>query len=163
MTKDAPVPWSTALDPLVAYRTSSHPLASEISSRYDLQTINILKTKYGWPMDATDGLMKLGFRIVKLGLPEMFDDLKVLVATDEHLRPFINVHCAYELTRTGRIDNATAFVQSLTPEHCGECCERVLNIMAVSTFLITFYIVFNSKKMNVFLMTIIFIHDNFEY
>lgn len=93
-------------------------------------------------MDATDGLLKLSFRIVKLNLAEMFDDLRILTATDEQLRPMINVHCAYELTRTGRIDEATAFVQSLTAEHGLECGERVLHIMAVSVkvvFLLLFF------------------------
>lgn len=83
-------------------------------------------------MDATDGLLKLGYRIVKMDLPDMFEDIQVLVATDQNLRPFVNVHCAYELTRTGRIDTATAFVNSLSPEHALECCERALNIMSVS-------------------------------
>lgn len=96
-------------------------------------------------MDATDGLLKLSFRIVKLNLAEMFDDLRILTATDEQLRPMINVHCAYELTRTGRIDEATAFVQSLTAEHGLECGERVLHIMAVSVkvvFLLLFFFLF---------------------
>lgn len=85
-------------------------------------------------MDDTDGLLKLGVRIVKLSLPEMFDDLSVLVASDETLRTNINVHCTYELARTGRIDMATNLVHSLQPEHAVECCEQVMNILEVSSF-----------------------------
>lgn len=135
--KSATVPWSAVLNPLLKYRSSSHPLCAAICTEYDLQTIKILKVKYNWPAESNDSPMKLAFRIVKLNLDDMIDDIKLLTDTEVSQSSNINFYCAYELARKGNIEKAVNFIDSLTDaQQSKECCEKILNISSVSKCLI---------------------------
>lgn len=128
------MPWSKALDPLIAYSWSNHPLALEVHKEYDLQTIKIVKVKYGWPIDSNGDLFTLACRIVKLDLPELIDDIKVLVKTDTSICNAVNVYCSYELARKGNFEKAFQLVNSLDEKQREECCLSMLNIISVSAF-----------------------------
>lgn len=128
------MPWSKALDPLITYSSSNHPLALEVHKEYELQTIKIVKVKYGWSADSNGDLFTLASRIVKLDLPDLIDDIKVLVKTDTSICTAVNVYCSYELVRKGNFEKAFQLVNSLDEKQCEECCLYMLNILSVSFF-----------------------------
>lgn len=144
--KAAPVPWSAAVQPLVAYRTSGHPLAADIASQFELQAIKILKTKYGWPADAPDDPVKLACRICKLRLPEMFADIRAVhdMVPERVERCGILVTCVLQLIagsggsgkgggggveQEAGVDRAVEFVDQLREAEAASCCESVLDIL----------------------------------
>lgn len=127
----APVPWSKSLDPLVAYSSSNHPLAQEIYREFNLQTIKIMKVKYGWPADSNGHLFNLACRIVKMNLPDLINDIKVLCKTDSRNSSEINIYTCYELVRMGNVDKAIEFINSLEEEQCKKCCANIVDIASV--------------------------------
>lgn len=129
--KSAPVPWSNMLNPLLKFRLSTHPLAAEITTEYNLQAIKTIKLKYGWPADVNGQIMKLACRIVKLNLPEMNEDIQVLVKTDPKSSASINFYCAYQLACTGNLDVSIQFMDKLDDDKCTECLKEILSILLV--------------------------------
>lgn len=116
------------MDPLVAYSSANHPLAQQIFKEYNLQTIKIMKVKYGWPADSNGPLFTLACRIVKMNLPDLINDIKVLVKTDSRSSTEIIIYTCYELVRIGNVDKAIEFVNSLEEEQCKHCCANTVGI-----------------------------------
>ncbi|XP_037945657.1 uncharacterized protein LOC119678077 [Teleopsis dalmanni] len=100
----SPVPWPDAMAPLIKLRTSTHPLAFKINTEYEIQVIKIMKSKYGWPMDsATDiNLNLFMFRIVKMNLPDMLEDIRMLTKAAPSISVGANFNCCYQLVRTDK-------------------------------------------------------------
>lgn len=122
------MPWPDSVSPLVKLGNSSHPLAAEIQTQYDLQTIKILKAKYGWPLDSPDDHMKLVFRIIKLGHPEMINDINDLAKVCPEISSSANFYCCYELARKGQVNNAAQFLHNIDKKQRTECYDKITNI-----------------------------------
>jgi kinetochore-associated protein 1 len=131
--KSAPVPLSAVLNPLLKYGTVSHPLATQIFVEYKSQIIKIIKGKYGWPADYNlnynDDHMKLMFRIMKLNLPEMLDDIRTLIQTTSNIDDRANFYCVYELAKRGRVERAVQVLDSLDTATRVRCCEAAMTII----------------------------------
>lgn len=133
------MPWSSALHPLMKYGTSTHRLAAAIGAEYEMQTIKLLKLKYGWHGAAAEcnDLMMLARRILSVNMKsngddtELATDIRSLVQTERNRGPCIHFYCAYELARSGRIDRAISFLDTIDDEEqLRQCCSQILNIVA---------------------------------
>lgn len=74
--------------------------------------------------------MKLACRVVKLNLPELNDDIRVIVANNKILSGSIFFYCANELAKQN-LDKAESFLASLDGTELTECCEKMLNVVLV--------------------------------
>lgn len=130
--KSAPVPWPAQLQPLVAYRTSGHPLATDIGSQFELQSVKLLKIKYGWSADAPDNPVKLVSRMCKLQLPEMFADLRTvheMAPAAQQLN--VLVTSVLQMLRFGGADRAAEYVDQLADRSAGAVlCDVIIDIVA---------------------------------
>lgn len=124
----APVPWSNTLAPLLQLGTSSHPLAAEIYNEYESQSLKIMKIKYGWQVNSNGSILKLAFRIVKMNLPEMIDDLRYLVKVDSTQSFPINSYCIQTLLVQNRIDKCIEFMSQLSDSECQEVFDFIVQI-----------------------------------
>lgn len=133
--KSATVPWSKVLEPMLKLRMSSHPLATEIVNEYQMQKLKIMKIKYGWNPDAVcKNKFQFVARMVKTNGDDLFKDLKEFVEGDEALKRSSYFYCAHELARTGNIDRAIAFLDSLKEDNDFACCCN--QIVSITTKLI---------------------------
>lgn len=128
--KSATVPWSKVLEPILKFRMSSHPLATEIINEYQMQKLKIMKLKYGWNPDAIcKNKFQFVARMVKTNGEDLLKDVKEFVEGDAALKLSSYFYCAHELARTGNIDRAIAFLDSLKNEHdFTQCCNQIVSI-----------------------------------
>lgn len=128
--KSAPVPWNAVLAPLIKYRTSSHPIAQEINTEYEIQVIKILRIKYGWPPNSSDSNTRLIARILRVDLPEMIQDIKDLIRVVPEIQRPANFLICNELVTKGRIEEALKFFTELDDENRSVCNEIIINTFA---------------------------------
>lgn len=128
--KSANVPWSKVLEPILKLRLSSHPLATEIINEYQMQKLKIMKLKYGWNPDVVcKNKFQFVARMVKVNGDDLFKDLKEFVEGDAALKRSANFYCAHELARSGHIDRAIHFLDSLKDENdFTQCCNQIASI-----------------------------------
>lgn len=127
--KNASVPWSKSVDPLVKYRSSNHPLASEISYQCHLQKLKILKKKYGWKVDTPiERSVKFLRRMIKVNDNELIEDVNEFTEGNAELRLQAHFYCPYEMAHRGFVDRAIAYIERLNDEECQQCCQQMYNI-----------------------------------
>lgn len=100
--------------------TSSHPIASSILIEYKSQAIKMIKIKYGWPVDYFDfqpDRIQLVFRILKLNLPDMIDDVKTLIESSPDIANDAYIHLIHRLVELGKIEE---FFKLLTSIDCDQ-------------------------------------------
>lgn len=127
----ATVPWSKVLEPILKLRLSSHPLAAEIIDEYQMQKVKIMKMKYGWNPDVIcKNKLQFVARMVKMnGDDSLFQDLREFVEGEAALKRSGYFYCAHELARTGNIDRAIRFMDSLKNENdFTQCCNQIVSI-----------------------------------
>lgn len=131
--QNSPVPWPETVDPLIKLRYSTHPLALKINTEYEIQVIKIMKAKYNWPTDcASDMNLNLFmFRIVKMDLPDMLDDIRVLTKAAPEIATGANFNCCYQLVRRGKPDVASEFFKSLKADTNPKYAAEVTELFAV--------------------------------
>jgi kinetochore-associated protein 1 len=133
--KVSPVPWSTVVLPLAKLGTSSnHPLANLIFIEYKNQSIKIIKTKYGWPVDYFDlqqDRIKLALRIMKVNGVDMIADVVKLVDSSPDIAYDAYFFLIHNLVKSGRIDEFVDLVTSIEkkPESSHQLFEKTLNVM----------------------------------
>lgn len=128
--KSAPVPWNDVLAPLIKYRSSSHPIAQEINTEYEIQIIKILKIKYGWSLNGEDNNTRLVQRILRVDLPEMMTDIKDLLKVDPEIQTSANIYIINELVTKGRIEEALEYLSQLDDDHRSNCYEFTINVFS---------------------------------
>lgn len=129
--KSATVPWSKALETWSRkLRSSSHPLAADIINEYQMQKLKIIKLKYGWNPDVIcNNKFQFVARMVKRNDDDLFTDLKEFVEGNSALKRSAYFYCAHELARTGNIDRAIRFMDSLKNEKdFAQCCNQIVSI-----------------------------------
>ncbi|KAL5278300.1 KNTC1 family protein [Megaselia abdita] len=129
--KSAPVPWNDVLAPLIKYRTSSHPIAQEINTEYEIQVIKILRIKYGWAANTSDSNTRLIARILRVDLPEMMKDVKDLIRVVPEIQRSANFLICNELVTKGRIEEAIKFFTELDDENRSTCNDMIINIFSM--------------------------------
>lgn len=129
--KSAPVPWSNVLAPLIKYRTSSHPIAHEINTEYEIQVIKILRIKYGWAVNTSDCNTRLISRILRVDLPEMMQDIKDLIRVVPEIQRSANFLICNDLVTKGRIEEALKFFTELDDANRSICNEMIINTFAM--------------------------------
>lgn len=97
--REAPVPWSPVLMPLIKYSCLNHRLAQEIRSIYDQRIVKMIKLKYHWPQNAPDDYLMLICRILKEKTSEMWSDIKSLIKTIPKIEKMAYYCCLHELTK----------------------------------------------------------------
>ncbi|KAL7727908.1 hypothetical protein ACLKA6_019471 [Drosophila palustris] len=130
--QNAPVPWPETLAPLIKLRNSTHPLSVKINAEYEIQVIKIMKVKYGWPADsaADINLELFMMRIVKLNLPDMLKDIRILTKAAPEIATSANFNCCYQMARRGQIDMAYDFFKSLCGKNNSKQGSEVVDILA---------------------------------
>uniref|UniRef100_A0A1A9X1U5 Uncharacterized protein n=1 Tax=Glossina brevipalpis TaxID=37001 RepID=A0A1A9X1U5_9MUSC len=130
--QNSPVPWPDTVIPLIKFRYSTHPLASKINTEYELQVIKIMKAKYGWSTDSTTdiNLNLFVFRIVKMNLPDMLDDIRILIKSAPEVAISANFSCCYELVKSGKLDVAYEFFRSLDLNKTSTCVTEIVELFA---------------------------------
>ncbi|XP_060648155.1 uncharacterized protein LOC132785870 [Drosophila nasuta] len=130
--QNAPVPWPETLAPLIKLRNSTHPLSMKINAEYEIQVIKIMKVKYGWTADnASDINLELFMmRIVKLNLPDMLKDIRILTKAAPEISTSANFNCCYQMSRRGQIDMAYDFFKSLNDKTNAKQGNEVVDILA---------------------------------
>lgn len=129
--KSAPVPWNDVLAPLIKYRTTTHPIAQEINTEYEIQVIKILKIKYGWATNTSDSNTRLVERILRVDRPEMMKDLKDLIRVVPEIQRPANFLICNDLVTKGRIEEALKFFTELDDENRSTCNEMIINIFTM--------------------------------
>ena len=137
--KAAPVPWSDTIKPLIKYGASNHQLSKEIFDQYEAQNIKMLRIKYGWDANSTDDPMKLVFRIVKMNLDCLIDDIKEFIKAVPNINLTANLYCCYELARQGDIEKSFDFFKNLDNINRDETAERLINMLIVYIFLFVYF------------------------
>ncbi|XP_017846001.1 uncharacterized protein LOC108602401 [Drosophila busckii] len=130
--QNAPVPWPETLAPLIKLRNSTHPLSVKINAEYEIQVIKIMKVKYGWPEDsgADINLELFMMRIVKLDLPDMLQDIRILTKAAPEISTTANFNCCYQMALRGQIDQAYEFFKSLNNKNDSVNATNVVDILA---------------------------------
>lgn len=90
----------------------------------------MIRIKYGWSVDAEENNMKLIYRIIKLNLSTMFDDLRNVIKISPKISVQANFYCCYELSRNNKIEMALNYFNNLNEKDKNECHEKLLNIFA---------------------------------
>ncbi|XP_023294177.2 uncharacterized protein LOC111677314 [Lucilia cuprina] len=131
--QNSPVPWPETVAPLIKLRYSTHPLALKINTEYEIQVIKIMKAKYGWPTDvASDiNLNLFMFRIIKMDLPDMLEDIKVLTKAAPEIANGANSNCCYEMVKRGKLDVAYEFFKTLKADKNSKYAVEVTDFFAV--------------------------------
>uniref|UniRef100_A0A1I8Q641 Uncharacterized protein n=1 Tax=Stomoxys calcitrans TaxID=35570 RepID=A0A1I8Q641_STOCA len=130
--QNSPVPWPDTVDPLIKLRYSTHPLATKINTEYEIQVIKIMKVKYGWPTDnASDiNLNLFMFRILKMDLPDMLDDIRILTKAAPEIATSANFNCCYQMVRKGKPEVAADFFKSLKADTTTKYANDVIELFA---------------------------------
>lgn len=120
--------------PLIKLRYSTHPLALKINTEYEIQVIKIMKAKYGWPTDvASDiNLNLFMFRIVKMDLPDMLEDIKLLTKAAPEIASSANSNCCYQMVKRGKLEMAFEFFKTLKADKNSKYVLEVVEFFAVS-------------------------------
>lgn len=128
--KSASVPWLKVLDPILKFRLSSHPLANDILTEYQMQKIKIMKLKYGWDPDSlkSKNNMKFVFRIVKMNQTDLIKDVKEFVEFDPTIKNSAFFYCVHELARLGNVDQSIQMLESLNEDDFRDCCNQISKI-----------------------------------
>lgn len=106
----APVPWIEELRPLIAYGKSSHPLATEIVAKHQLQVVKMIRIRYDYPPNASDNNnMQLVYRIVKLDRETMVGELQSIVKLMPQLAGKVYVYCISHWIQHERLEVALPF------------------------------------------------------
>lgn len=129
------MPWSEPILSLLKYGKNDHLLSAKIITEYERQKIKIMKLKYNWSIDSVDSNMKLVFRIVKMNLSELNDDMKNILQYDSTIINEANFYCCYELARRGLIKKSINYFNSLIKSQQIKCYDKLLNIITVSFFI----------------------------
>lgn len=129
--KSAPVPWNTVLAPLIKYRTSTHPVAQEINTEYEIQVIKILRIKYGWLPNSSGSHTRLIERMLRVDLPEMMQDIKDLIRVVPEIQRSANFLICNELVIKGRIEAAHKYFTELDDENRSVCNETIINTFSM--------------------------------
>lgn len=113
--KVSPVPWSDSVNPLIKLgRSSSHPIANDIFIEYKSQSVKMIKVKYGWQnafLNLYSDKIKLVFRILKLELPEMVEDIEILVESNSDIAKDAYFYLINKLTELGELERVMEVVQ----------------------------------------------------
>ncbi|XP_036342574.1 uncharacterized protein LOC118751853 [Rhagoletis pomonella] len=128
----APVPWPEISNPLVKLRYSTHPLALKINTEYEIQVIKIMKVKYGWPADSnTDiSLPLFMLRVVKMQLPDMLDDIRLLTKAAPEVATSASFTCCHELVRSNKPELAYEYFKLLRDDKNMKACMKVIETYA---------------------------------
>ncbi|XP_054741000.1 uncharacterized protein LOC129246308 [Anastrepha obliqua] len=128
----APVPWPEITNSLIKLRYSTHPLALKINTEYEIQMIKVMKVKYGWPADSnTDINLSLFMaRIVKMQLPDMLNDIRVLTKAAPQVATSANSNCCYQLVRSNKPGLAYKYFKSLNDDKNNTACMEVIKFFA---------------------------------
>lgn len=120
--------------PLIKLRYSTHPLALKINTEYEIQVIKIMKAKYNWPTDSASdmNLNLFMFRIVKMDLPDMLDDIRTLTKAAPEIASGANFNCCYQMVRNGKPEVAHEFFKSLKADKSSKRATEVTQLFAVS-------------------------------
>lgn len=130
IVKSASVPWSKALDPILKFRQSSHPLSAEILNQLQMHKLKIIRLKYGWnPDKPLVNKQRFLFRMVKVNDDELIKDVKEFIEGDANLKSFAYHYCPQELARLGFADKAIAFLESSSEEECKMYCEQTIPLL----------------------------------
>lgn len=136
--KNSPVPWPDTVAPLIKLRYSTHPLALKINTEYEIQVIKIMKAKYDWPTDvASDiNLNLFMLRIIKMDLPDMLEDIKILTKAAPEIATGANCNCCYQMVKRGKLEVAYEFFKTLKAEKNSKYAQEVIDYFRVRKFLI---------------------------
>uniref|UniRef100_A0A182YC48 Rod_C domain-containing protein n=1 Tax=Anopheles stephensi TaxID=30069 RepID=A0A182YC48_ANOST len=125
----APVPWSPAIASLMRYASSDLPIAAEITTEQNTQTIKCLKVKYGWSLKALINTRLLVQRVLKLHLPEMLADIQAIVKTNPALAFTTDVSVILKLAEYGDVIAAAQYVDGLERKRRDDCCRSSIAMM----------------------------------
>ncbi|KAM7360055.1 kinetochore component rough deal isoform 2-T2 [Cochliomyia hominivorax] len=130
--QNSPVPWPDTVAPLIKLRYSTHPLALKINTEYEIQVIKIMKAKYDWPTDvASDiNLNLFMFRIVKMDLPDMLEDIKILTKAAPEISSAANSNCCYQMVKRGKLEMAYDFFKTLKADKNSKYAQEVTGFFA---------------------------------
>lgn len=131
--RNAPVPWSAVVQPLVEYRTSGHPLAPEIGAQFELQALKMLKIRYGWPAtEARNDVQKLASKIGRMQRPEQLADIRAVHDLEPNAKVKLLVLHAFlrELLMRRLVDQTVEFLDALDAVQTCSCCGFLLDITA---------------------------------
>lgn len=126
--KAAPVPWASSIIPLLKYGMSNHPLAEAINFERKLEILKLIKVKYGWPADSSGNELTFIFRIIKMNLSDLFDDIKIVIKSCTKVELQANFHSTYEVAKRGEIERAFNYLQSLEIHDRRRIIEMTINI-----------------------------------
>ncbi|XP_067638251.1 kinetochore-associated protein 1 [Eurosta solidaginis] len=128
----APVPWPEITNSLIKLRYSTHPYALQINAEYENQVIKIMKVKYGWPADSNAhiNLSLFAQRIIQMQLPDMLDDIRVLIKTAPEVAASANFNCCYQLVRSNKPELAYQYFKSLNDDKNNKACMDVIKDFA---------------------------------
>lgn len=115
--KVSPVPWSEVVMPLAALGSASnHPSAQAIFIEFKTQSVKTIKVKYGWPADYFDlqaDREKLVFRVLKLNLPNMIEDVKTLVKASPEITHNAYTYLMHRLVELAMIEELVELVADI--------------------------------------------------
>lgn len=89
----------------------------------------MVKVKHGWPTENTNNEINLIFRIIKSNLPDLFDDIKIVINSRKNLAHHANLYSTYEVAKRGEIERAFDYLISLDTQECEKCCEITINTL----------------------------------
>ncbi|CAD6991333.1 unnamed protein product [Ceratitis capitata] len=129
--KNAPVPWPEVVSPLLKLRYSTHPIAEKINTEYEFQVIKNMRGKYGWPADSDiiNNMELFMFRVCKLQLPDMLDDVRILIKAAPEIAVTANANCCYQLVRKKKPELAYEYFKSLSNEKNDKTRITVIDIL----------------------------------
>lgn len=135
------MPWPEVVNPLIKLRYSTHPIATKINIEYEFQVIKIMKVKYGWPADSDIDINMPLFvqRVIKMQLPDMLNDIRILTKAAPEIATSANFNCCYQLVRKKKPELAYEFFKSLSDEKNNKACMEVIDILAVSVWIYMFF------------------------
>lgn len=136
VVKSAPIPWPKTLNVLLKHAQGNQPLAREIYVEYQNQTIKALRSKYGWPVDHVDqggDRVKFVRRILHLNLPDMLDDVRIVLHASPEIRTQANFYVVHALSQRKDIERAIKYIDAMEAQEKIACCERVINVFLVSS------------------------------
>uniref|UniRef100_A0A182TBY6 Uncharacterized protein n=1 Tax=Anopheles maculatus TaxID=74869 RepID=A0A182TBY6_9DIPT len=146
----APVPWSPAIASLMRYASSDLPIAAEITTEQNTQTIKCLKVKYGWSLKAMINIRLLVQRVLKLHYPEMLADIQAIVKTNPALAFTTDVSVIVKLAEYGDVIAAAQYLDGLEKKRRNDCCRSSIAMMIVSMvvalLLINLYVEISDEK-----------------
>lgn len=98
-----------------------------------MQTIKILRTKYGWPENApSTANLKFVYRMVKINDDNLIDDLRVFIEYDKSLRERAYLYAIHELTIIGHLDTAMRMLDGIDEMDLSSICSNLSSVVAQS-------------------------------